>query len=355
MSDVISDNSSLKNTLGNFVTSYTGRDKSIAFSKWFSDRLQQEMPDMPSGSSEKLSKEIIEGVKAYDQTLADLNAAIESGQSKEEWLAERTAEAYTDMPFNSAGNILSKVYDDLDTVNTGLMREIEETHENDVTDVTNEEIDTVEAETVEWNKYSVKSKALDIGKQAVMSGLAVAAGTIKNNIESGELVDVDNLIGQTLQEGLETAKGEVKAVVAGAIKTAAENGLTDILPADTPTEVICDIAGVAVESAEALFDAATGKISMTEALDKTGRAGVVTGCRLARKVIKGVLASIPVVGPLVVEFAGGLLDHMKSPKFAENVYTVVRDAAKATWEGIKQTGRNILNRLMNRTTEQLHN
>jgi hypothetical protein len=329
-----------------FISSYTGRDKSVDFSDWLAERLKQEMPDTENEASQRLSEEIIEAVGAYDQTLAELDEAIESGQSKEEWLAGSIAETYAGMPYDSAGNSLQKVCDDLYMSNAALMGETEDIPEP-VT--TNEG-----TEIVEWNEYGVKFKALEVGKQAIMSGLGVAADTIKRNRESGEVVDA-GVIGQALQEGLQTSKSEVKAVVAGAIKSAAEKRLTDALPEDTPTETICDMACVAVESADALLGVATGKTTVTEALDKVGRSSVVAVCRSGAKVLEGTLKAIPYVGPLVAEFAGGLLEHMSGSKFAENVYTVVKDAAVATWEGIKQTGSKFLNKLTNIFTERQYN
>jgi hypothetical protein len=180
-----------------------------------------------------------------------------------------------------------------------------------------------------------------------MSGLGTAANIIRQNIETDEETDDDigEAIGEALQEGIETAKGEVKAVVAGALKTAVENKVTDILPVDTPVEAITDIACVAVESASALADAAAGRSTITEALDKTGRASVAAACRIGANALKLALkvklSCIPVVGPLVVILAGGLVNKMKSSKFTEKAYTAVKDTAVAAWEGIKETGRTI--------------
>jgi len=341
------ENAGLNNVMGSFISSYAGRDKNVDFSDWLAGRLQEEMPDMPSETSERLSEDIINAVAEYDKTLDELNEAVEAGQSKEEWLTDRAIEACADMSYDDAGGRLQQVYSDLNAANAGLMRELE--------DVPGEEEIVHEAEIVEWNEYSLKDKAQNIGRQAVMSGLSAAVSAVRKNMESGEITDTGDMIGQALQEGIETAAGEVKAVVAGAIKTAAEKGLTDMLPAGTPVETVCDIAGVAVESAGALFDAARGKSTMVEALEKAGRASVAAACRFCAGALKVKLTCIPVVGPLVAEFAGGLLNHMKSPKFSENVYTVVRDTARATWEGIKQTGRNIWNRLKNSVTERLFN
>ena len=343
-SNGIAETDSLKNVMDRFVGSYTERDKSVDFSLWLAECLQQEIPDIPDGAGQRLSEKIIEAVAGFDQTLGNLNKAIDAGQSKEEWLADQVFDACGEMPVNDAGDRLQQINSEMESGNTGLMREIIEVPADDV---------TVVDESVDWNKYSIKGKALDIGKQAVMSGLGAAANIVKQNIESGEPTDINSVIGKAIESGMETAKGEVKAVVAGAIKTVAEKRLTDLLPSDTPTETICDIAGVAVESASALLDAATGKSTMAEALDKAGRSSVAAACRIATEALKGSLATIPYVGPLVVQFAGGLLDHMASSKFAENVYTVVRDAAVATWEGIKQAGRNMINKLKTSMVEQL--
>jgi hypothetical protein len=346
-SNRIAEETALKNVMGDFIGSYAERDKNVDFSNWLAERLQSEMPSMPEDASRRLSGEIIEAVAEYDRTLSDLDEAVDSGRSKEEWLAERMLEAGTGMPLSEAGGVLRQINNDLNASNTLLMQEIGDASEGGAI--------VVDAELVEWNEYSVKSKALEIGRQALMSGLGAAAMTVKANMESGDISDISGTVGRALRDGVEAASGEVKAVVAGAIKTAAEKGLTDMLPADTPVETICDMAGAAVESASALFDAATGKSTMTEALDKAGRASIAAVCRFGAETLKGSLAAIPVVGPLVVRFAGGLLDHMESPKFSENVYTVVREAAVATWEGIKQTGRSIWNELKNSVKQSLYN
>jgi hypothetical protein len=343
-----------------FVGSYAERDKTVDFSNWLAGRLQQEMPDMPAGAGQRLSEDIIEAVAKYDQTLDDLNRAVGSGQAKEEWLAGRLLESGAGMADAEAGGRLRQISGGLGAANAESMEALGYGGAGMAIDVEAfEAAETAEAaeagEEIEWNEYSLKSETLNIGRQAAMSGLGAAAAVVKASIESGEMADAGEVAAQALRAGVETATGEVKAVVAGAIKTAAENGLTDLLPAGTPTESICDMAGAAVESASALFDAATGKTTVTEALDRAGRASVASVCRVGAEALKGSIECIPYFGPAIAQFAGGLLDHMKSPKFAENVYTVVREAAIATWEGIKQTGRSILSKLKNTFKRTVYN
>jgi len=226
----------------------------------------------------------------------------------------------------------------IEETNGELAQELDVVYEGEV----------VVAEPVtDWNKYSVKNKILDIGRQVVFTGLGAAAEAVKQNTEDGENSDIGEIIGNAIEIGTEAAKSEVKAVVAGAIKTAAVRGVERILPENTDTETICDIAGFAVEGTTALTDAALGKTTLTEAMDNVGRAGVAAAGRIGAKALKGTIASIPVVGPAVSWLMGGLFEHMETPKFQEGVYTVVRDAAKATWNGIKQKVKGVFSAVKN--------
>lgn len=324
--------SSLKNMLHNFISSCEARDQGIDFSNWLADKLMQEVPDMPEETGRELAEEIIRGIADYDKTLDGLNAAVDAGQSKEEWFAERMGEAYADMPLDKAGERLQQVEESLAASNMELMHEIG----GELVD----EINITETSQTGWNKYSVKDEVKKIGKQVALSGTAIAANVVKKKAESDEKVNLGDIVRETLQDGVKES-AEVKAAIAGAVKVAAMKGLENRLPEDIPTEIICDMAGAAVEGAEALYDVANGEGTMSDALDKIGRAGVAAGCRYGAAMLKGFLLRHP-WGPLLVDLLGGLLDHMNTPKFAENVYTVVHDAAIATWEGMKQAiGRKV--------------
>ena len=319
----------LKSVLESFIGSYAERDKSMAFSSWLADRLQKEIPDMPNETSEKLAGEIIEAVGAYDRTLDELKTAVDVGQSKKEWFAESLAKTYADMSLDAAGEKLRQIENAFLALNAQLMQEIDNTQ--------TDEASVAETDYVEWNEYSVKNKAYEIGDQVILSGMAIAANVMKDKMQNSEAVDIRAIVQETLQDGLKKDSGEVKAMVAGAVKVAAEKGLRDILPEDTSIETVCDLAGAAVEGAEALFDAANGDCAPMEAMDRIGRAGVAAGCRFAGRVVEGELAKIPIIGPILVDLAGGLIDHMDSFEFAENVYKTAHDAAVATWKGIKES------------------
>ena len=330
-------NTQLKDTVSSFITSYAERSSEVGFSEWLEQKLQQEIPDLSQEASRKLTGEIIQAVADYDNTLSELNAAVESGQSADEWLAEKLEEDYKDIPQDAAGEKLSQIEEAYAVSNVELM-------ESD-NDMLVETTAVVEDAEISWNKYSLKSKAYDIGKQVAMNGLAVAATALKNKVENHEKLNLSEAVSDRIQDGLIEDTSEVKAVVAGAMKAVAEKGLEKALPSNTPTECICDMAGTAVEGAKALYEAATGKITFTEALGKMGRAAVATACRTGKSLIEGVISKVPLVGPLVVEAASGVLEHMESPKFIDNVCNAITNVAKSTWQGIKNIGKKIFSKL----------
>lgn len=327
-------NVQFKDVLNSFIYSYSQRDQTVDFSQWLSDTIQKEIPNISDEASLSAVKSIINGISDYNKTLNELNSAIESGQSKEEWFAENLADAYENMSYNEAGERLSQMEYSYSTSNKELMRELGET-QSEAADA------DIDSENIEWNRYSLKNASYEIGEQIAFNGIAVAALAVKNKVQGSETGYIRDAVDEAFQNGLLKDSSEVKAVVAGAVQVAAEKGLENILPFDTPIDTICDIAGAAVEGAEALLDAANGDITMTEALDKTGRAAVAAGCRIGKRALTGVVSKIPVVGLVIVNAFSEVLDHLETPQFVNDVYEIVRDTASLAWEGVKQTGRKI--------------
>lgn len=338
------DGMTLKGVVGSFMEDYAQRDRGTDFSIWLEDRLRQEMPELPEGAERKLVQDITAAVADYDRTLTELDRAMDAGMSKEEWFAEQMAESCAGMEYDAAGEMLLQMDKGLTGSGVHLMQEM------DGTQYEVEDVQETDAGPAGWNRYSVKNEIQEIGKKACFAGLAVAANAVRYREEADGETAIGDAVREALREDMVTAPQEVKAVVAGAVKVVAEKKLEDTLPFDTAIEDISDMAGVAVEGAEALFDLANGEISALEAVDRVGRAGVVSACRIGKRALEGRLVSIPLVGPVLVDLFGGLLEHMESPVFYENVYTVVHDAAVATWEGIKDFGRRAVQKVANITT-----
>lgn len=327
----------LEVVLKDFIESYAQRDKSVEFSDWLESKLHQEIPDISKEASEQLTKDILGFVEQYDKTLEDLNHAISMGQTQEEWISDCLSKECADMSPDIVGERLTIVEEEFITSGVQFVKEMD-------SNLVNASY-VVDEEGTEWNAYRIKEKAREVGKKAAFAAVAVAADATRYKIENGSEVHFKEAVGEVLQDGLKGDAVEVKAAIAGAVKVAAIKGLNDALPTDTPTEVICDMAGVAVEGAEALFDAANGAIAGYEAVDRIGRAGVAAGCRCAKRALGGILVKVPVIGPILPTVLSGLLDYMESAKFYNGIYTIVKDAAIATWEGMKEFGKRTVNQV----------
>lgn len=319
---------SMKEVLDGFISSYVERDRSLGFDRWLEDKLQQEIPGMPEGAGGKMADEIIRAVENYDKTLDGLNKAIGDGQSKEEWLTGYMGDIYAGIPIDTVGQRLRQIENGLTVSNMKLLQGIAGSGRSAAA------ID--DADPIEWNEYNVKNTVYRIEDQMILTGTAVAANILKEKMQD-DSADMMDAVKQTLQSGLKKDSGEVKAIVAGAIKVAAEKELGDLLPEDTPVELIGDMAGAAVEAAEALYDVMNGESPLVDAIDKIGRANVAAGCRYMSWVLEKYLQDVPVLGPVLVDLAGGLLEHMEGPKFTEDVYNTVRNMVIAAWEGVKKS------------------
>lgn len=161
----------------------------------------------------------------------------------------------------------------------------------------------------------------------------------------------DGLTLHALCEG--ASSEEMKAVLATAMKIAAESKLAGAPAIDTPVEELCDTAGFAVEEAEAMQGLATGQTTVTEALDLAGRAGVAVACHTCTRVLQSAIAAVPVVGPILSVFSGVLFTHMRTPQFTESVYTAVRRTASSVWEGIRERASGIKDRIASKVASWL--
>jgi hypothetical protein len=320
------ENSTVKKVLNNFIDDYMKRDQNVEFSEWLGNKLREEIQSLDDDSSKELVDKIMGSILDYDKTLDELNQAVENGKTKEKWFAEKMAEAYDGTDIQEAGNDLSKMEDELNEATENSLYE----EEYPVYDYNENEA------TVEWNKYSFKDLLFRIARKLAVFGMGNVAKAMENKSQGVETADIKVFEEELINNCLKNDNSEVKAMIAGALEVVAVNQLDDKLSNDTPVEVICDLASGVAETAGVVVDLIDGNVTVLEAVDKIGRAGITAVCRSASTSLKMMVGAIPTVGPVCVDLLGGLFEHMESHVFADNVYKTVHDAAVATWEGIKE-------------------
>ncbi|ORT99796.1 hypothetical protein D081_1680 [Anaerovibrio sp. JC8] len=207
----------------------------------------------------------------------------------------------------------------------------------------------------DWNSFTNRQLAMNIGKQAAVAGMGAAAlGTgfhLAYKVFKGEEIKGSEVVQTALVTG---ADAGVKAATAGALKVGAEKGLIPLLTKGTPLGLITNIACVGIENAKVMYKLAKGEITGLQAADLMGRTttsmvgGLVASGYGAGKgfAIGGVLGGP--IGAIVGGIAGGAVSYMAGSAVGNMVYSgvkkvgsVAKSCASAAWSGIKSVGSGI--------------
>lgn len=197
----------------------------------------------------------------------------------------------------------------------------------------------------DWNSYTAQKLSLEIGKQAGNAGIQAAlvgAGIhLAKKAFQGEKIDTDEVVKTALETGSDAC---IKSAAGGALKVATEKGLLSrILPPGTPVGTLVKIACVGVEDIKILWRVAKGELTMSEAIELTGRTSVamisgLTTATVGAGIGASVLGWIPLVGPLVGGVIGGTIGYAAGSKVGEKVFEGAKKVAKAA---VKVVGRAV--------------
>lgn len=207
----------------------------------------------------------------------------------------------------------------------------------------------------DWNVYSTRELAINLGKQAGVAGMQaalVATGIgLAGKVLSGEEVEGSEVVATALQTG---ADAGIKAAAGGALTVASEKGIFSILPKPIAPGTITKIACVGVENVKILWKVAKGELTMSEGLEHMGRTStaMISGlaCAGAGAAIGAVALSwIPIVGPIAGGVIGGMVGYTAGSKVGEAVFNGAKKIAekgkeivKSAWEGVKEFGSSIV-------------
>jgi hypothetical protein len=134
-------------------------------------------------------------------------------------------------------------------------------------------------------------------------------------------------------------------------------GVEDSPVADASMETMCDMAGAALETAAALHDAATGKITEEEALTKIGRAGIAATCRWGIRGLKTAVATklalIPVYGPPLAAISMAVLTFVENPMIIAKIAAFTCENAIKAYRVMKRKVKKWIRRKL-KITEKVH-
>lgn len=211
---------------------------------------------------------------------------------------------------------------------TTIIEALDGTTSNPLTKLHTEQIQN-ETQSGKWNElnfneYATKNLAIGIGKQAeyaALQGAAIGVGfDIAQKLCNRKEIETKEVVETALVSGTDFG---IKAA-AGALKVGIEKEIITIIPKDTPTETIANIAYVAIENIKVVGKIMSGKLSFKEGVEKIEQTTViiVSGLPAMRKgtaveaTIEIVLGSI---GMAVGGFLGGTIGYMAGSKVGETI------------------------------------
>lgn len=95
--------------LSKFVKSYSAKDASVSDKDWLKNEFKSELTDLSDEQADKMAQETIDSIAEYDKNLKDLNEHCKTGESKEQWFANKVAKSAVGVSVMDYGNYLNEL------------------------------------------------------------------------------------------------------------------------------------------------------------------------------------------------------------------------------------------------------
>ncbi len=347
--------------LDRFYKSYSTKPQELGIREWLFARLKEELPNHEDSYIERISNDIVDSVCTFDEDLKSIDASCEKGYPKEQWLANSLEQSSAGLDVNEYGNYLADINKNLALNNAMAMKAITaKADENTVIFTKNQEQDLEinNQDDKDWNSYSIKVLALNVGKQATLSGVTWLCMGTESNIDLQILKKDDagaqDFVSKSIKSGIDYG---LKVATAGAIKVAVEN---DILPflKDTPAGILAGITSGMVENYKTAWKFINGEINGHEVLDRVGRVATAQvknvfdfclkkkNCEQIGETIGSVFGPLGnVVGKIVGTVVSNVANTEAGKAIGEGIKQIAKPAvnyAKKYWDGIKKTAGKFL-------------
>lgn len=294
-------------TLFRWVEDYSSK-KEMGLKQYVVSKLGESLTDLGEEKRAAISDEIAVHISKYEDSKAEIQAAIDSGKSKEEWLSDTLQKATEDLDEQQKTETLG-------TLHEGLMSamgiEQEEASVNDI------------QEELPLENKMIANSISNLVTGRTMQSLADESLVEEEEVGSSEFVE------EALKNHSDT---ELKTLASGALISLHRMGRLKILPPTTPIGAIVNIACFGVDHARTVVQMAKKEISFTEGLRRIARdsfaaiRGILmgTGDRMDKD---GILGAIPILQKplaLVNKISKGITDMIGSEVVQQKI-TAVRE------------------------------
>lgn len=223
-----------------------------------------------------------------------------------------------------------------------------------------------EIQEYDWNNFTTKDIAKQVGRQAgyaCLQGAAISTGfDIAHKLWNGEEIKAEDEVIKAIESGADFG---IKSAVGSALKVGSEKGILRIIPKGTPAAACANIAFVGIENCKVLAKVASGDLTPREGMEKMadvtasatgGLLAMGKGAALGAKTGIAAGASIGAffggpagavlgakIGSVVGGFVGGSVGYMAGSKVGHAVCGAAKKVASIAVNVVKTEGAKLTN------------
>lgn len=342
-----------------FLESYANKPTELSTDDWLYQELQKHLEARSSAEIVLIAEEISQGVTEFSSNLDSLNKACENGETKEAWFVHKliTSARESNIDTQIFGQHLYEIDKALSVGNELLIKALQ-------TDkIGRLELDSksvIEVPTITFNSLYNFNTALNIAKQASITGIANSALDYGLNLaftaENIESLKNAHIIAKAFYSNDDD---DIKRATSAALVVAYEKKLLPPIPgtlsAQTSVRTLTGITSFGIENVKAFSRLSAGNISSLHALECFARNSIALFTSIScEKLGAGIGASlfsfIPVVGTTVGVVVGGLVGRMIDSKIAttvksgaKKIKSIAKSVATAAWQTVKSTVSTVSN------------
>lgn len=292
---------SFKQILKTWVNEFSEKNDVIT-ENFISSKLQEELGE----NALPVKNEILSGIETYERNKSDIQKAIQNGQSKEEWLADKLQVSTAGLEKNEQIKVLASLHENL-------------TSALGIETATNTEQEYFELE----GNMLVKS----VGELATARVMQVFGEEDAIEGQDFEETEYSEFVEQSLERNTDS---DLKKIASAALITLVKKGKIPLIPSATPVNAVVQIACFGIDHAKTIIRIAKREISLTEGLSIIARDAISTifgilGGSEGKIDGIGLAKRIPVLGkPLqyINKISDAVLGFVKNGELKEKIHTV---------------------------------
>ncbi|MCH5268527.1 MAG: hypothetical protein J1E62_09305 [Lachnospiraceae bacterium] len=302
---MLSENTSFTHSLKEWIDEYSSQ-KEKGIEGFLAKKLSEKISGISSGEIETISQEIKEEINAYEAGKQEIQQAVDTGVSKEEWLSEKLME-------ETEGLSPEDQVDVLGSIHSGLMNSLGIEEEQS-------------AEQTEDAPLENNMIAKSIGN--LVAGRVMQILGDESEIESEDIpVEKCEFVEEALKNN---SDAELKTLASGALVTLHRLGKLPMIPQTVPVKALTNIACFAVDHAKTICQIARKEISLTEGLSRIARDSFSAMYRImlgknGKLTMAGIVDAMPILEKpmaLVNKISKGITNLLGEEKIQEKIEVV---------------------------------